>query len=95
MLTITAEFEDYVIMDDTIRIEKKIMDKKEGGGKPYFTLAYARTLHSVQGESLETLYFPDEDLEMIKYNDRFCYTLISRLKGTHFPAFLDNINYVC
>lgn len=92
VLTVSEEFEDYVILDSSIRIDKKTMNKREGD-KEYFSLAYARTLHSVQGESLPDLYFPDEDLEMIKHNNRFVYTLISRLKGT-FPAFKDNKNFI-
>jgi hypothetical protein len=93
VLTITAEGEDYVIMDGTIRIDKRVMNKKEGD-KEYFSLAYARTLHSVQGESLNDLYFPDEDIEMIKDNNRFCYTLISRLQGTQ-QAYMGKSEYLC
>ena len=83
--TVIEEADEYIIVDGNIKIMKKIMDKMEGE-KEYFTFSYARTLHSVQGESLPDLYFPDEDLDMIKDNNRFCYTLISRLKGT-FPIY--------
>jgi hypothetical protein len=93
VFTVIEEFEDYVILDGNIKIDKRVMNKKEGD-KEYFSLAYARTLHSVQGESLPDIYFPDDDLEMISGNNRFCYTLISRLKGNQ-KAYMNNIDYVC
>ncbi len=43
-----------------------------------FNYSYARTLYSVQGETLKSLYYPDEDLYFI--DGRTTYTLISRLK---------------
>jgi hypothetical protein len=81
VFTVIEEMENKVKLDNDLIIDKDIMDKKDNG-KEYFTLAYARTLHSVQGESLESLYFPDDDMDYI--SNRFTYTLISRLKGT-FP----------
>ena len=92
IFTVINEFSDYVVLDGNIKIDKLIMNKKEGD-KEYFSLAYARTLHSVQGESLPDLYFPNEDIPLIKNNNRFVYTLISRLKGT-FAAFEDNLDYI-
>jgi len=83
IFTIIEEADDYVILEGDIKMQKLVMNKIDNG-KEYFTLAYARTLHSVQGESLPDLYFPDEDLEYV--NNRFTYTLISRLKGT-FPIY--------
>jgi hypothetical protein len=83
--TVIEEADEYIVVDGNIKIMKKTMDKMEGE-KAFFTLGYARTLHSVQGESLPDLYFPNEDLDMVKGNNRFCYTLISRLKGT-FPIY--------
>ena len=46
----------------------------------YFEYGYARTLHSVQGESLNSFYYPDEDLIPFFIDNRTAYTLISRLK---------------
>jgi hypothetical protein len=92
IFTVIQETTDYVILDGNIKIDKQTMNKLDDG-KEYFTLAYARTLHSVQGESLPDLYFPDDDIMAVKYNNRFCYTLISRLKGT-FPAFEENKDYI-
>ena len=43
-----------------------------------FNYSYARTLYSVQGETLKSLYYPDEDLYFL--DGRTTYTLISRLK---------------
>ena len=43
-----------------------------------FDFAYARTLYSVQGETLHSFYYPDEDLFFL--DGRTTYTLISRLK---------------
>ena len=46
----------------------------------HFEYGYARTLHSVQGESLNSYYYPEEDLIPFFINNRTAYTLISRLK---------------
>jgi len=43
-----------------------------------FDYAYCRTLYSLQGESLESYYYCEEDTYFI--NNRSAYTLISRLK---------------
>ena len=79
IFTVIEDLGDKVKLDNNLIIDKKIMDKKDTHGKEYFTLAYARTLHSVQGETLDDLYFPDEDLYLV--DNRFTYTLLSRLKG--------------
>ena len=46
----------------------------------HFEFGYARTLHSVQGESLKSYYYPEEDLIPFFIDNRSAYTLISRLK---------------
>lgn len=43
-----------------------------------FDFGYARTIYSIQGESLDSYYYANEDLYLI-YN-RVAYTIISRLK---------------
>jgi hypothetical protein len=92
IFTVVEEMKDKVILDNGLTIEKETMNKKDGD-KQYFTLAYARTLHSVQGESIPNFWFPDED---IKYIDtRFAYTLISRLKGTFNIEDKYNQNITC
>ena len=48
-------------------------------GNMNFEFGYARTLYSVQGESIEDgIYYPDEDLNQL--TPRGAYTLISRIK---------------
>jgi hypothetical protein len=44
----------------------------------FFQPAYALTLYCIQGESIESYYYPKEDYKYI--NGRSAYTLISRLK---------------
>ena len=46
--------------------------------KSYFDYAYARTLYSVQGQTLQSFYYALEDLQYL--DGRALYTLISRLK---------------
>ena len=43
-----------------------------------FDYSYCRTLYSVQGETLKSYHYPEEDLFFI--NNRSAYTLISRIK---------------
>lgn len=64
----TVELDDG---DETYEISLKEFEKN-------FEYAYARTLHSVQGDSLKSYYFPKEDRYCL--DGRFAYTLISRLK---------------
>lgn len=52
----------------------------KSNGSYLFDYGYARTLHSVQGESLNSFYYPEEDLIWSWINGRMAYTLISRLK---------------
>ena len=58
-----------------------------------FNYSYARTLYSVQGETLNSLYYPDEDLYFL--DGRSTYTLISRLKQVlDTKQILNNKNYL-
>ncbi len=77
VFTVIAEEKDRVQLDNEVWLDKKVCLKKEGH-KTYLSFAYARTLYSYQGESLNDLYFPEEEMKYI--NDRGFYTLISRLK---------------
>jgi ATP-dependent exoDNAse (exonuclease V) alpha subunit len=63
-ITITNGNEKY-------EVEKKYITK-------YFDYAYARTLHSVQGQTLKSFHYCIEDID--KLDGRGLYTLISRLK---------------
>lgn len=78
VFNIIEEMDNKVKLDNDLIIEKSVMNKIDNGNE-YFTFAYARTLNSVQGESLLDFYFPDDDFHFV--NSRFTYTLISRLKG--------------
>ncbi len=71
--------ETHIELNNNIRITIKDYSKKCKNGKPFFDLAYARTLHSYQGSQCNDFFTPDEELKYC--NDRFTYTLISRLKG--------------
>jgi hypothetical protein len=77
--TVTSIDGDNIVLDTDTKIPRELFDRKDHG-KDYISLGYARTLYSVQGESMESFYFPDEDLTYL--NNRATYTLISRLKGT-------------
>ena len=77
----------YKITDHTIIDSKKIIVITDGvdiinipeeGFEKYFNFSYARTLYSVQGETLKSFFYPDEDLYFL--DGRTTYTLISRLK---------------
>ena len=63
-ITITNGNEKY-------EVEKKYITK-------YFDFAYARTTHSVQGQTLNSFHYCIEDID--KLDGRGLYTLISRLK---------------
>ena len=63
-ITITDGIDDFIVNEDNI--------------EKCFNYSYARTLYSVQGETLNSLYYPDEDLYFL--DGRTTYTLISRLK---------------
>jgi len=72
--TIKKSNDNFVFLYDGIK-EYKI--KKEFV-KLHFKFNYARTLHSVQGQTLESFHFPQED--SIFLNGKSTYTIISRLK---------------
>jgi hypothetical protein len=77
VFTVVEEKEHIIKLDNGEWISKKECMKK-AGKKNYFTFAYARTLHSYQGESIRDLYFPKEEMKYV--NARMFYTLISRIK---------------
>tara|TARA_B110000046_G_scaffold175802_1_gene200783 strand:+ start:1684 stop:4755 length:3072 start_codon:yes stop_codon:yes gene_type:complete len=66
--------EDNIILGDGLESYKIPRDLYDDN----FNYAYARTLYSVQGETLKSFYYPNEDLYFI--DGRTTYTLISRLK---------------
>ena len=68
---------NLIFLDNGAVLSKSDFLKKEGD-KTFISFGYARTLHSYQGESVENLYYPKEELKYC--NDRMFYTLISRLK---------------
>ena len=65
---------DFIIISDGDE-EYKIPDNEF---EENFNFSYARTLYSVQGETLSSFFYPNEDLYFI--DGRTTYTLISRLK---------------
>ena len=81
---------DYDIFNNFCFVVKKVVDDiiyfecgtqlplKIFNRKKYFDYAYARTLHSVQGSTINSFYFCLEDIKYI--DNRALYTLISRLK---------------
>jgi len=71
--TVTDVIDNFVILDNEYKVSRLCYGM-------YFEPAYARTIYSIQGESMESFYFPDEDSNYL--NDRTTYTIISRLKGT-------------
>ena len=75
--TIIENDGENVTLENGVILSHKEMNKKEDD-KEYVSLAYARTLHSFQGAELTDFYFPPEDIKFV--NNRFLYTLISRLK---------------
>mgnify|MGYP003632273503 FL=1 len=70
---------DIVITDGKkdYTIEKKLLNKVVDN-KPLFSFAYARTLYSVQGASLDSIHYPEEDYFFL--DGRSAYTAISRIK---------------
>jgi hypothetical protein len=77
VFTVIEEKQDAIKLDNGEWISKKECMKK-ADKKTYFSFAYARTLHSYQGESVRDFYFPKEELKYV--NSRMFYTLISRIK---------------
>ena len=70
---------DIVITDGKkdYTIEKKLLNKVVDN-KPLFSFAYARTLYSVQGASLDSIHYPEDDYFFL--DGRSAYTAISRIK---------------
>ena len=58
-------------------IEKKLLNKVVKN-KPLFSFAYARTLYSVQGATLDSIHYPHQDYYFL--DGRSTYTAISRIK---------------
>ena len=58
-------------------IEKKLLNKVVKN-KPLFSFAYARTLYSVQGATLDSIHYPHDDYHFL--DGRSAYTAISRIK---------------
>jgi hypothetical protein len=73
--TVTDLIDNFVILDNEYKVSRLCYGM-------YFEPAYARTIYSIQGESMESFYFPNEDSNYL--NDRTTYTIISRLKGMDF-----------
>ena len=69
--------ENTIVLDTGEEVEKKDCLKKDGK-KTYLSFGYARTLHSYQGESVNDLHYPEEEIKYL--DDRAFYTLISRIK---------------
>jgi hypothetical protein len=77
VFTVVEAKEDMIKLDNGAWITKKDC-KKKAGDKTWFSFAYARTLHSYQGESVRDFYFPKEEMKYV--TNRMFYTLISRIK---------------
>tara|TARA_R110000764_G_scaffold43856_1_gene98629 strand:+ start:598 stop:3768 length:3171 start_codon:yes stop_codon:yes gene_type:complete len=75
--TITDIKKDKITLDDNIIINKELLNKVVKN-KSLFSFAYARTLYSVQGASLNSFAYPD--IDMFFLNGRSAYTAISRLR---------------
>ena len=75
LYTVKSSNKDNVIINDSIEdieITKEELLKN-------FNYGYARTLYSIQGETLSSFHYPQEDYYYL--NNCSTYTLISRLKG--------------
>ena len=73
---VVDEDDERILLDNDEWIDKEKCLKKEGN-KTWLSFAYARTLHSYQGESVKDLHYPVEEIDYL--TDRAFYTLISRL----------------
>lgn len=77
ILTIIGKEKDKIIFNDGSSVTEKDLNK-------YFKPAYALTLHCLQGASILSYYFAEEDINSItKFQNwnRYSYTLISRIKN--------------
>ena len=70
--TVTGIEDNNIVLDNQYKISRICYGM-------YFNPAYARTIYSIQGESMNDFYYPVEDYNFL--NDRTTYTIISRLKG--------------
>ena len=71
--TITNIDDNNITLDDEHEFTKEEI-------KQNFKLGYARTAYGVQGKSYKSLYFVEEDMKILKYDNRLTYTIISRIK---------------
>lgn len=69
--TIKQITKDKVILDNNITIKKEQLE--------HFDFAYARTIYSIQGASIKSYHYAQEDLYFI--TNREAYTTISRIKN--------------
>ena len=69
----SSDDKNIIITDDINDIEISLKEYDN-----HFELGYCRTLYSVQGDTLNSFYYPLEDKNFL--NNRQVYTLISRLK---------------
>ena len=77
--TIKQVDEKHIVITDKRQewtIDKKLLNKVMKN-KPLFSFAYARTLYSVQGASLDSIHYPHEDYWFL--DGRSAYTAISRI----------------
>tara|TARA_R110000782_G_scaffold45394_1_gene100858 strand:+ start:945 stop:4079 length:3135 start_codon:yes stop_codon:yes gene_type:complete len=77
--TITEVKDDTITLDDDIIIKKNELNKIDKQHQTEkFTFAYARTIYSIQGATINSYHYAKEDYKFI--DNRSAYTTISRLK---------------
>lgn len=84
ILTIVDKDDEHYILSNN----KKITIKEFIN---YFEPAYARTIYTIQGKSLDSYYIAEDNMDHFN-NGRSAYTIISRLKGEMINMFLINYN---
>jgi hypothetical protein len=84
--TVTGIEDNNIVLDNQYKISRICYGM-------YFNPAYARTIYSIQGESMNDFYYPVEDYNFL--NDRTTYTIISRLKGNVYidDSIVEDIEY--
>jgi hypothetical protein len=84
--TVTGIEDNNIVLDNQYKISRVCYGM-------YFNPAYARTIYSIQGESMNDFYYPVEDYNFL--NDRTTYTIISRLKGNVYidDSIVEDIEY--
>jgi hypothetical protein len=70
------EDDEYVLLKDKTNEYKIDLDLYKKGFKP----AYARTLHNVQGKTINSYYVSDKSALIFAESGRATYTLISRIR---------------